>query len=95
MQLTKPFPLLRLETNDQIVQINDTDVRQSNPEQFLLTLKGLASNKLSFGDAPKIQSKDQLLFLTYIKGNDVLPEKHLYKDTVILTSVLRGHSITT
>ena len=32
LQLINGFPLLRLEQNDQLIKINDIDVRQSKPE---------------------------------------------------------------
>ena len=88
LQLIREFPLLRLEQNDLIIKINDIDVRQSNPEQFLAILKGLTINEkagepLSVGkNLPT--AKDEFLYLTYIKGTDVRPEKHLSKGQVIV-----------
>ena len=90
LQLIGEFPLLRLEQNDLIIKINDIDVRQSNPEQVLAILKGLKINEkdvepLSVGkNLPT--AKDELLYLTYIKGTDVRPEKHLSKGQVIVIS---------
>ena len=90
LQLIGEFPLLRLEQNDLIIKINDIDVRQSNPEQILAILKGLKINEkdvepLSVGkNLPT--AKDELLYLTYIKGTDVRPEKHLSKGQVIVIS---------
>ena len=84
LQLIKEFPLLRLEQNDLIIKINDIDVRQSNPEQILAILKGLKINEpLSVGNNLPT-AKDEFLHLTYIKGTDVRPEKHLSKGQVIL-----------
>ena len=86
--MIREFPLLRLEQNDLIIKINDIDVRQSNPEQFLAILKGLTINEkagepLSVGkNLPT--AKDEFLYLTYIKGTDVRPEKHLSKGQVIV-----------
>ena len=82
LRLTSPFPLFQLEESDQIVQINSTDVRQCSPEQFRLILEGISLNEWSSGDAPKPPTKDQLQFLTYIKGKDLEPQKHLSKDQV-------------
>ena len=90
LQLIKEFPLLQLEQNDLIIKINGIDVRQSNPEQVLAILKGLKINEkdvepLSVGkNLPT--AKDELLYLTYIKGTDVRPEKHLSKGQVIVIS---------
>ena len=88
LQLIKEFPLLRLEQNDLIIKINNIDVRQSNPEQILAILKGLKINEkagepLSVGNNLPT-AKDEFLHLTYIKGTDVRPEKHLSKGQVIL-----------
>ena len=91
LQLINGFPLLRLEQNDQLIKINDIDVRQSKPEQILailesLTINGEASEPLTKDNLlpPK---KDQILYLTYIKGTDLQPEKHLAKDQVNYYSI--------
>ena len=73
LQLTKPFPLLHIEENDQIIKINNIDVRQSSLEQFMTILKGLTPNYIDVG-SPK---GDEILKLTYIKGSDLKPERHL------------------
>lgn len=86
LQLIKEFPLLQLEQNDLIIKINNIDVRQSNPEQILALLKGLTiSEPLAVGKNLST-AKDELLYLTYIKGTDVRPEKHLSKGQVIVIS---------
>ena len=73
LQLTKPFPLLRIEENDQIIKINNVDVRQSNLAQFMEILKGLTPNWIDVGSP----NGDEILKLTYIKGSDLKPERHL------------------
>lgn len=94
LQLIKAFPLLRLEQNDQIIKINDIDVRQRNPEQVLAILESLTINGKPSEPPAKDEllpptkdelptpKKDQLLYLTYIKGTDLKPEKHLSKAQV-------------
>jgi hypothetical protein len=94
LQLIQEFPLLHLEEKDQILKINNTDVRQFTPEQVHAILKGLNYNGKELvpptdeellpsaeGDVPP-PVKDELLFLTYIKGADLRPEKHLSKNEV-------------
>ena len=73
LQLTKPFPLLHIEENDQIIKINNIDVRQSSLEQFMTILKGLTPNYIDAGSP----NGDEILKLTYIKGSDLKPERHL------------------
>ena len=73
LQLIKPFPLLHIEENDQIIKINNIDVRQSSLEQFMTILKGLTPNYTD-GGSP---NGDEILKLTYIKGSDLKPERHL------------------
>ena len=73
LQLTKPFPLLHIEENDQIIKINNIDVRQSSLEQFMTILKGLTPNYIDVGSP----NGDEILKLTYIKGSDFKPERHL------------------
>ena len=94
LQLIKGFPLLRLEENDQIIKINEIDVRHCKPEQVLAILEGLNINGKAVetlakdevlpptNDEPPPPKKDQLLYLTYIKGTDLQPEKHLSKAQV-------------
>ena len=83
LQLIEEYPLLRLEKNDQLIKINKIDVRQSTPEHVLGILESLTITKEASGP-PK---KDELLYLTYIKGTDLQPEKHLAKDQVNYHSI--------
>ena len=80
LQLTKPFPLLHIEENDQIIKINNIDVRQSSLEQFMTILKGLTPNWIDVGSP----NGDEILKLTYIKGSDLKPERHLLAYQVAL-----------
>ena len=73
LQLTKPFPLLGFEENDQIIKINTFDVRQSSLKQFMEILKGLTPNWIDVGSP----NGDEILKLRYIKGSDLKPERHL------------------
>ena len=94
LQLIQKFPLLGLEEQDQILKINKTDVRQFTPEQVRAALKGLNYYGKELvpptdeevlpsaeGDGPP-PAKDELLFMTYIKGADLRPEKHLSTNEV-------------
>ena len=83
LQLIKDYPLLRLEKNDQLIKINKIDVRQSTPEQVLGILESLTITK----EASEATTKDELLYLTYIKGTDLQPEKHLAKNQVNYHSI--------
>ena len=95
LQLIQEFPLLQLKEKDQILKINNTDVRQFTPEQVYAILKGLNYNGKELvpptdeellpsaeGDVPT-PAKKELLSLTYIKGADLRPEKHLSNEVTI------------
>ena len=60
--LAEPFPLLQLEQDDQIIQINGIDVRHHTPEQLLLIFEGLSINEPLPDDASESSTKDELLF---------------------------------
>ena len=84
LQLLKAFPLLDLQEKDQIIKLNGKDVRQSSPEQLFAILEELTPNDHVPENEYQPSSKDQLLHLTYIKGEDCQPEKHLSKNQVKL-----------
>ena len=84
LQLEKAFSLLDLEEKDQIIKVNGIDVRQHDLKQFSAILEGLVPNDPNSENEPQPSSKDQLLRLTYIKGEDLQPQKHLSKEQVNL-----------
>ena len=75
LQVMKKFPLLELEETDQIIKVNGIDVRQYDPKKFIQILEALPSNKPTPEHEPL--EKDQLLSLTYIKRENLKPEKYL------------------
>ena len=84
LQIIRPFPLLCLEENDQIIKVNDKDVRQCTVEQLANILNGLTPNDYNPENECQTPAKEQLLHLTYIKGEDLQPQKHLSKEQVNL-----------
>ena len=73
LQLVKAFPLLDLEVSDKIIKINGNDVRQSSPEEVFKILNSIIPNDYTPESESQLPSKDQLLRLTYIKGDDFQP----------------------
>ena len=67
LQFVKPFELLGIEERDQLIKVSDIDVRQMNPGNVADILKQLRH---------KIP-REELLKLTYVKGSNLIPEKHL------------------
>ena len=79
LQFSEPFPLLRLEKNDQLIRLNDEDIRGKSPKYVFDRLKGL-----------KVNEKDtnprglEVVRLVCIKGKDLIPERHLYAKVLML-----------
>ena len=76
-QLFKPFPALRLEMNDMIIKFNDKDVRDKTPEYIRDLLIRLDVNYKE----PMYESENTLV-ITFIKGKDFRPERHLIKVSI-------------
>ena len=72
LQFTEPFPLLRFEKDDQLIRLNNEDIRGRNPEYVFQKLQNLKVN--SRESQPR---SNEVLKLTFIRGKDVIPEKHL------------------
>ena len=68
LQFIKPFPLLRMEKDDQIIRLNDEDVRGKDPNYIFERLKALKTNLKN--TTPR---GSEVLKLTCIKGKDLIP----------------------
>lgn len=68
----KPFSPLSFEVNDQMLQVNQTDVRSLTSIQIHQLIKGLKSNDQGF-----LPRRQEVLTIIYVRADDFNPDKHL------------------